>query len=964
MSEQDRIAEARRKLLEKRLKGKKQQDQQELPTITRKPDDTQARASMGQARLWVLQQLQSDSVAYNLPNIVRIEGDLDIDRLEEGIQQIIQRHQALRTRFIMRDGQLLQDVQDNVEFHLERQSVQSEEELNQQVKSCLQESFDLAQSPLIRGHLLTVTDHEHVLVTVIHHIVSDEWSVDLFWKELSIFYREQSTDLSPLPIQYQDYAYWQHQQTYEAQLDYWRETLSGDLPLLQLPHDKPRPSVQTFKGHFRTYRLSKELSSALQTLSTQSHTTLFVTLLSAFNILLHRYTGQDDVLVGTPITNRKYPEIESLIGFFVNTIVVRSQLDDDVSFAAYLNTIRQQALNAIRNGDIPFDRVVDDINPKRDPAYNPIFQVMLVFQDEQAHQPTLDDLSLQTMTVDYGVSKFDMTLFAQVKDSQIELSLEYSSDLFEETQIVRFLEHYEHLLQSIVDAPQALISQLSLLPEAERAQILALSQGAVIDYPHDILIQDLIAHHPEDTLAIQSATGSLTYGDLNQRANQLAHHLLERGVTKNIPVGVCVERSPEMLIAILGVLKAGGAYVPIDPDYPQDRISYMLEDAGIDIVVTHQPVLSTLDSSARLVVLDEADIIAQESSEPPAITTSADDLAYIIYTSGSTGKPKGVRVTHRNLVHSTTARDTFYPDAVDRFLLLSSYAFDSSIVGIFWTLCSGGTLCLPAHQGERDIKQITQLIADYDVSHLLVLPSLYQIILEFAQPSQLQSLNTVIVAGEACAVPLVNKHYQQIPDCTLYNEYGPTEATVWCTAWHIPQNAETVLIGKPIANTQTYVLDKHQNIVPTGIVGELYIGGEGISKGYHNRPELMAERFVDNPFADGSLYRTGDLARFRPDGNLDFLGRVDFQVKISGYRIELGEIETTLMQNPAIQEAIVLPVSSVVVQLSDTEQLLHKIGHQLQSQDTEQLLAEIEQLSDNDVAMILKNLTGDSNYDT
>lgn len=960
MSEQDRITEARRKLLEKRLKGKKQTSDHSLVTIEKHPIDTPIRASYGQERLWVLQQMKPNSTAYNMVNAVRIKGDLDQSKLSAAIEKVVARHTELRTGFVMEDGHLLQVVDDVISVPLDHVNVKNEADLETSIQAFVSQPFNLAQPPLIRPKLFVLDECNSVLVTVIHHIVSDEWSIDLFWKELALLYADNEQALPQLAIQYTDYAFWQREQSYEKQIAYWQKILADDLPLLALPSDKPRPAVQTFQGNLLTTHFSSDTSQALLRFNEQYKTTLFMTLFAAFNVLLHRYSGQSDIILGTPIANRKYPEVENLIGFFLNTIIIRSDFSEAMLFSDYLDTMRQQTLKAFENSDVPFDHVVSKINPPRDPSYNPVFQAMFVYQDEDAHQPRLSELSLETMTVDAHVSKFDLTLFARLDGEQIEIGLEYNTDLFGLEQCERLLAHYQCIVTSIIDNPNTPISQLNMLRDTERDNILAASVGEHLDYPREALIQDLIQAHSDNTIAVQDEYSSMTYGDLNHRANQLAHYLHSLGVDSNVPVALCIERSSDMLIGILGILKAGGAYVPIDPDYPEDRIKYMLNDSGATIVITQEMLTSQFsETDAKIVALDTNPRIDLQSQIPPEITTTSDQLAYIIYTSGSTGTPKGVRIRHRNLVHSTTARYSFYETPPERFLLLSSFAFDSSIVGIFWTLCAGGTLCLPTHQGERDIQGIAKLIETYQITHLLALPSLYEILLDFATSDKLQSLNTVIVAGEACSLQLVEHHHNLLSACRLYNEYGPTEGTVWSTACELLPDVETVFIGKPIPNMQAYVLDTERQLVPFGIVGELYIGGDGIAEGYHRRPKLTNERFVENPFGEGRLYRTGDLVRYLIDGTLEFIGRADYQVKISGYRIELGEIETAFVQHEIVNEAVVLPIHSQSARDNQLSYDLDALANYIIEGDAEAILAEIEQLDDAEVVSILQTLLGE-----
>lgn len=965
------LTEAQRALLEKRLKGKKQARNTEKPAqiIQKRPDDAPLVASAGQRRLWVLHQLNPNSAAYNMVNAVRIRGPLDANRLQASFKAVIDRHEVLRTSFHMQDGILNQHIHDNVAFSLSQHTASDDDDaVDTLVRSIAQRPFDLSQAPLIRATLIELTPDEAVLVTVIHHIVCDEWSVDVLWKETAAHYTGKGEALPELPIQYADYAHWQHKQqennTYESQIAYWQEKLSGELPLLQLPTDFVRPGIQQFAGALLQYNLSPALSQSIHILSRDSGTTPFMTLLAAFTVLLHRYTNQDDILVGAPVANRKYGELENLIGFFLNTAVLRCNFETDRSFSAYLQEIREQSLSTIAQSDVPFDIVVDTLNPPRDASYNPVFQAMFVYQDNAAHQPALPGVTLAPMTVDVSVSKFDLTLFCQMVNDRARVMLEYNTQLFKEATIQRLFTHYQTLLESIVAAPDTPLAKLNLLPADERDLLLNVWTNTATDYPQDTLIHQWIEAHPAETIAVMHPGGQLTYGDLNQKSNQLAHYLVSKGLLPEMTVGLCVERSPEMLIGIVGILKAGGAYVPIDPDYPTERIDYVVEDAGIEFLVT-TAALSDLfiPDDLDIIVLDRKDAFTTQPTTPPQVDIHPHNLAYMIYTSGSTGKPKGVCITHHNLNHSTVARFEYYPRPVERFLLLSSFAFDSSLVGIFWALCAGGTLCLPPHQGERDVQDVLDLIRIYKITHLLALPSLYQVLLEFANPHDVRSVNTVIVAGEACPITLVEQHYQTLPDAELYNEYGPTEGTVWSTVWEIPDDATHMLIGKAIPNVQTYILDQHQQPVPIGIVGELYIGGAGVAQGYHNRPELTAERFIPNPFRpdDGRLYRTGDLARYLPDGSIAFLGRVDFQVKINGYRIELGEIETALASHEAVNEAVVIPINDTYLEDEQTPIMFDPflLADCIDLHNAEATLAEIENLSDDDVDSILKTLLGD-----
>ncbi|MEL6150832.1 MAG: amino acid adenylation domain-containing protein [Chloroflexota bacterium] len=917
--------------------------------------------------MWYLQHLNPQDTSHHMTTAVRIGGDVAVEALQQAFHTLVARHEILRTAFVLEGDHLVQWMQEPGDhgFRLEVGDFLGDAP-DGYIRDLASRPFNLAEGPLMRATLLQSEAGASgtVLVIVMHHVISDEWSMGLFWRELSAAYTAHKNgvpvDLPPLSVQYGDFAWWQRQQfadgQHTAQMAYWRETLAGELPLLQLPIDRLRPRVQRHRGAFIQRELSSGLTAALQQIAKDARTTLFVMMLAAYQAFLYRQTQQTDILVGTPATNRDQQQTESLIGFFLNTIVFRADLSEAQRFSDLLATTRGQSMQALANQAVPFEQIVSDLNPPRDPGYHPIFQTMFVYQDGAAHQQTLGDLSLTPITVDAGISKFDLTLFTKLAGDTLELSMEYDTDLFHDETAHRLLDHFETFLHSIAAAPSQSITTLNMLPDAERDMLLNQWTQTQAAFPAETLTHDLISNHPTDVIAVRHGDEMLTYGELDACANRVAQYLLQNGVQPGTFVGLCVERSLEMVVGIVGILKAGCAYVPVDPAYPEERIAFLLRDAAMPLLLTQTHLLGALAAhNIPCVPLDDAALFADMPATLPDVDVTPDDLAYMIYTSGSTGQPKGVRVTHRNLVHSTTARFTVYPHAAERFLLLSSFAFDSSITGIFWSLCQGGTLCLPPHYAERDVMQIAVLIAQYGVTHMLLLPSLYQILLEFAEPAQLATLNTIMVAGETCPLTLPAQHYATVPGATLYNEYGPTEGTVWSTVWEIPPQPEKMLIGKAIPNMVTYILDAQLQPVPVGVVGELYIGGEGITQGYHNRPELTAERFLPDPFGSGTIYRTGDLARYRPDGNIEFLGRMDNQVKISGHRIELSEIENALLTHPQVSEAAVLvveqPVSAEKPAAVSDEMLLAALAAH---PDGQALLDEIEGMSDEAVQALLE----------
>ncbi|MCL5996767.1 MAG: amino acid adenylation domain-containing protein [Chloroflexi bacterium] len=898
--------------------------------ITPAPRDRPLSLSYAQQRLWFLDQLEPNSPVYNIPTATRLSGTLDQDALEHSLNEIVQRHENLRTTFVAIEGKPAQVIAPCLTLPLPVMDLMALPQAKQEIevgRLAAEEAkrpFDLAHGPLIRATLLRLDDHEHIILLTMHHIVSDGWSIGVFIQELAALYAAavagSPSPLPPLVIQYADFAHWQRQhlqgQHLESELAYWKQQLSELSTVLELPTDRPRPPIQGFEGSTLPFTLPTDLVLALKTLSRREGVTLFMTLLAAFQTLLSRYTGQDDISVGTPIANRNRAEVEGLIGFFVNTLVLRTDLSGNPTFRELLRRVRETALGAYAHQDVPFEMVVDALQPTRDLSHTPLFQVMFVLQNVPVQSLDLPGLTMNPVETDSKIAKFDLTLSMQEDAGEIGGSFEYNTELFDAPTIHRMIGHFQTLLQGILSHPDQSIATQLLLTETERRQLLAEWNAAEAEYPRDRCAHHLFeaqARRVPTAVAAICAETRLTYDELNRRANWLARHLQTLGVKPDMPVGICVERSIEMLIAILGVLKAGGAYVPLDPAYPQERLAFMLQDARMSVVLTQRHLAGnlSLDEAKPIYLDDDWGLISQYSEDNVANQATPEHLAYVIYTSGSTGKPKGVLITHQNLVHSIHARKLYYSAPMERFLLLSSFAFDSSVAGIFGTLCEGGTLILPPHNAERDVLQLAGLIARHRVTHVISLPSFYSLLLAHAQPGQLASLHTTIVAAEACPKDLIEHHYRVLPGTSLYNEYGPTECAVWCSAYPIPpgETRARVPIGRPIANAQIYVLDRHLQLAPVGVPGELHVGGQGLARGYLNRPELTAEKFISNPFSSEPsvrLYKTGDLVRYLPDGNLEFLGRTDEQVKVRGFRIELGEIEAALSECATVRQAAVM----------------------------------------------------------
>jgi amino acid adenylation domain-containing protein len=918
------LSSGKQALLEQRMRGLKTNARQEAG-ISAKPDHIPARLSFAQERMLFASQLNPESTAYNMHVAYRLRGPLDLDNLTASINGIINNVPILRTRFVSNGSYTEPFVVDRLTLDVPVVDLSGLPEVEQNLRLAVlgrseaQHIFNLAELPLLRMSLAHLGSEDHVIFLTLHHIICDEWSIKLLWTELEEFYQAESGEqqTGPSSLQYADFAHWQREQlalgAFDDQLNYWRRRLAPPHPRLQFPYDKPRPAMQRHQGAILPLTLSAKLYQDLMRVNQQAGTTPFMVLLALYAALLYRYTGQEDLLIGIPIANRSQPELKDVIGVCLNTLVLRVDLNGSPTFSELLERVRSEALEAFANSELPFEKLVDELKPVRDLSYHPLFQVMFVYQSKPS-QFQLPGVQVEPFPVDGGVSKFDMTLFAGEVDDRLEIFLEYDTDLIEEGTAKRFLSHFEALAESAAAQPDLAMGRLPLLRPDERRNLLV-DWNATSEHVHEEksihqMFEGWVRQTPQAP-ALWFNGHKLVYADLDKRANQLAHRLRSAGVKQNTIVGLCAERSFELFIGMLSILKAGGAYLPLDPKYPLERRAFMLQDADAQYVVAQAQFSDLFDGQKQqLFTLTANDLIDAPETPPPDLTQPG-DLAYLIYTSGSTGKPKGVPVTHANLIHSTAARIEYYPEKVKRFLLLSSFAFDSSIAGIFGTLCGGGALCLPAQGEEQDVNALADLIRRYQVSHLLSLPSLYSLLLTYSDPEQLRSLEAVMVAGEACPTPLVKQHYSVLPDTTLYNEYGPTEGTVWCSVYRIPPelSSSTVPIGRPIQNMQLFILDAHLEPVPVGAAGELYIAGLGVVSGYLNRPELTAERFIEHHWEELGpvrLYRTGDLAKWLPDGNIEFLGRADHQVKIRGHRIELGEIEAALMDQSSVAHAAVL----------------------------------------------------------
>ena len=901
----------------------------QAPRLERVPRNGELPLSSAQMRLWLFDQLEPASSAYNIPVQHEFKGRFDLVAFERSLSEIVRRHEALRTSYLTVDGRPVQKINPPELFRIRVVDLQSlpkaaqEQEVARLASIDARQPFDLGRAPLMRAQLLKLAPDEHVLVLNFHHIAFDWWSVGVFEKELAALYdsflRGEASPLPELPLQYVDFAAWQRQQLQgeilQEQLDYWQRKLSGTLSVLELPADHPRPAIQTYKGSVCYSVLSQKLTDSLKILSQREGVTLFTTLLAAFKVLLQRYTGQADIVVGAPIAGRNTAEIEGLIGFFVNTLVMRTDLSGNPTFRQLLRRVQETTVGAFAHQELPFDKLVEVLNPERDSSRSPMFHVMLSMLNAPVQPLHLSGLQHRRILPTNGASKFDLTLFA-MEESGLSFICEYNTDLFHGDAIQRMLGHLEVLLEGVVGDPDRHLSELPLLTAEERRQILIGWNDTQVAYPQHVLLHELFEAQAERTpeaIAVEFEGQQLTYRELNQRANQLAHYLRTLGVGPDTLVGVCMERSLELVVALYGVLKAGGAYVPIDPDYPLERICYMLEDAGLSVLLTQSRIVGRLPAcAAKTLCLDDGweQIARKETTNPTKVTTSA-NLAYMIYTSGSTGKPKGAMNTHRAICNRLLWMQNQYQLAeADRILQKTPASFDVSVWEFFWPLLTGARLVLVKPGGHQDPAYLISLIIEQQISVVHFVPSMLAMFLAEPGAERCLSLRHVICSGEALPLNLQEQFFQLLA-AQLHNLYGPTEAAVDVTHWRCRRDDERniVPIGRPVANTQIYILDKYMQPVPIGVCGDLYIGGVQVGRGYHNRPDLTAEKFVPDPFSEdpaARMYKTGDLCRWLSDGNIEYLGRSDFQVKIRGLRIELGEIEAVLDRHKAVRQCVVV----------------------------------------------------------
>ena len=936
-----KLSAKKRALLEVMLREKGVESSSDRRIPRRKEGDS-IPLSFAQQRLWFFDQFEAGKSFYNLPGAIRLKGQLNVAVLEQTFNEIVNRHEALRSTFTEVQGQPIQVIAPPVSRRRLpvidlRELPQSDREaaVKQLSAKEAQQPFDLERGPLLRTSLLQLSEEEYVLLLTMHHIVSDGWSIGVLARELAAIYEAlwagNQPPLPELPVQYADFAIWQRNwlsgEVLQTQLAYWKQQLEGAPPLLELPADRPRPPIQTSEGATQSLLLSQELTAALKNLSQREDVTLFMTLLAAFKALLYRYTGRTDLLVGSPIANRNRAEIEGLIGVFVNTLVLRTDVSGDPTFRELLQRLREVTLGAYAHQDLPFEKLVEELQPERSLSYNPVFQVMFQLRNNPMPPLNLRGLTLSMLEVETNTTQCDLSLDLEEVGERLQASVQYSTDLFDRATITRMLGHLQTLLEGIAANPQQHLWSLPLLTAAEKQQLLEWNNTNTGYFPNPCpqeLFEKQVEQTPDAPAAVFDKQ-QLTYRQLNAKANQIAHYLQKLGASPEVLVGVCADRSEEAIAAFLGVLKAGAAYLPLDPAYPPKRLAYMLEDAQAPLLLTQQHLLNKLPPHSCKVVCLDADWeqVALESEENPSNTATPENLAYVTYTSGSTGRSKGVAVNRSSLVNAYLGWETAYElrSGVTSHLQMASFSFDVFSGDLMRSLCSGGKLVLCDREKLLAPQKLYELMRQQKIDFAEFVPAVLRNLIQYLEESgQRLDFMKIVVCGSDSWYTSEYEKFRQFcgPETRLINSFGITEATIdscyFESATGNLAGEQLVPIGRPFPNTQLYILDAALGPVPIGVPGELHVGGAGLARGYLNRPELTAEKFIANPFCEeissfgpsNRLYKTGDLARYLPDGNIELIGRIDNQVKIRGFRIELAEIEAVLSQHPAVLESAVL----------------------------------------------------------
>jgi amino acid adenylation domain-containing protein len=938
----EELSPVRRVLLDKLLKAKGVGTQARSNKVQRRVKTDFTPLSFAQQRLWVLHQLDPANPSYIMPDAVRLEGQLDISALQQGFEEIVRRHDVLRTTFRMTEhgpSQVIAPEQEVSQF-LDFAVVDVSKLIGDGAEAAIRRlaakeavtGFDLSQGPTLRIKVIRLSAEDHFVLFTMHHIASDIWSLNIFAREIATLYdafaQGKPSPLPELPIQYADFAVWQREllqgDAYEKQLSYWTTHLKDSPALLELPTDRPRPGIQSFRGSSRSFVLAKDLAKSLLALTRKEDVTLFMALLTVFYILLHRYTRQQDIVVGTPMAGRNQSETEGLIGFFINTLAMRAQLSGDLSFRQLLKSVREVVLGASEHQGFPFEKLVEELQPERSLSYSPIFQVMFALQSVRGGGLQLPGLKLVPVQTDAVVAKFDLTLFMAESDGDINASFEYNTDLFDRTTIDRMIGHFERLLRGVVASPDQRILDLPFLSSEEEEQQISTWNNTARSFPSNSCLHHLFEEQVDrtpDATALRCGSIQLSYTELNQRADALARYLVSQGLPTESLVAVCLPRSPEMVVSLLAVLKAGGAYLPLDLSSPPRRLNAILKEAQPRLLITVSEWRELLPVGTETSVLcldgewDEHEWSKAGSTVAVvnAPTVSADNLAYVIYTSGSTGQPKGAMITHRGVVNYLSWCQSSYPlDEGSGAVVHSPIGFDLTVTSLYGPLVSGG--CVHLLEEDEGVEGLAKALDHPGETYSLVklTPAHLEMLSRLISVESRVGTRAMVIGGEALYGNDVKSWQERAPEVRLINEYGPTETVVGCCVFEVEAHSDVtsvVPIGRPIANTKLYILNEEMTLLPVGAKGELYIGGEGVGRGYLRKPEATADRYVPDRFSEaggGRLYRTGDLARYREDGAIEYLGRIDNQVKVRGYRIELGEIEAVLRGFDLIQEAIVI----------------------------------------------------------
>ncbi|WP_020539103.1 non-ribosomal peptide synthetase [Lewinella cohaerens] len=915
------LSPAKRALLEKWRKG--QQLSSNSQEIARRPENSPLSLSLPQQRQLFLELLDRGTAVNNLSVLIELKGKLDVAALEQSANQILGRHEVLRTSFKLGLGAPVPEVTTALAFQLplvdlqQQKGTTPEQEARRLAEQEVLQPFDLSQAPLIRLQLYQLEAGRHWLLVIAHHTVADGWSLGVFLKELMAFYGANTTSkpaqVAELAIQYADYAHWQlankQEETLQASMAYWKQQLAGELPVLELPTDRQRGARQTFSGGTHRFRLSKATTAALDQLSKEEDVTLFMTLLTTFYVLLYRYSGQEEVLVGTPVANRQFSELEPLIGVFINTLVLRMDFAEDRSWRDLLKRVRKMATDAYAHQKLPFEKLVEVLKPKRDLSRSPLFQVVFNLQSSPLPKLEMNGLEADFLEIDRGVSQFDLTLMVSKIEEECLATVEYNRDLFEPVTVERMFQSFQLLLNEVLIQPDQAISKLPLLPEGAITDLLSQLNDTQLDIPDEKclphLFEEQVARTPNKIALVFDKT-KLSYLELNKRINALARHLHELGVGPEVRVGVLMKKSSAIIESLLAVLKIGGTYVPIHASFPAERVQYILGDAEVKVLLTNIAIDLAVKPGVSIVYPDSLELVMDRAGENLPRLAQPSQLAYLIYTSGSTGKPKGVMLNHSSLTNFLwSMRSTPGIEKKDILMALTSISFDIAALELFLPLTVGATVVVASEEMTTNPLLLADALDNYEVTMMQATPATWQLLIEAGWQGR-QGLKA-LCGGEALSRKLANQLLDRVDE--LWNMYGPTETTIWSSVKQIHKGRQPITIGEPIANTQLYVLDHHLQPLPLGVVGELHIGGAGLARGYLNRPALTNEKFITDFFSTkqgARLYKTGDYARHLADGAIVVLGRIDDQLKINGHRIELGEIAAVLRQHPAVSDAIAL----------------------------------------------------------